>query len=126
MIILTCIREGSGKDMDFTCSHKSKKRTQTWSGTIKIINYSENHIEASMTGRGSYFHVITGPQINGNYICIPNYNVGSELSSYDDLFWNKEQLSGSMGIIDATTVATGLTYLPGIIRILNSNNLAER
>ena len=111
--------------MEFTCRHTSKKRTQTWQGTIKIINVTGNHVEASMTGRGSYVHVITGPQINGNYICITNYNNGSELASYKDLLWNKEQLHRSMGIIDATTVATGLTYLPDIIRILNCSNPVE-
>ena len=125
MIILTCIRKGVVRNMEFTCRHTSKKRTQTWQGTIKIINVTGNHVEASMTGRGSYFHVITGPQMNGNYICIPNYNTGSELASYKDLLWNKEQLTRSMGIIDATTVATGLTYLPDIMRILNCTNLVE-
>ena len=111
--------------MEFTCRHTSKKRTQTWQGTIKIINVTGNHVEASMTGRGSYFHVITGPQINGNYICIPNYNIGSELASYEDLFWNKEQLTRSMGIIDATTVAMGLTYLPELMKILNCETPVE-
>ena len=109
--------------MEFTCRHTSKTKAQTWQGTIKLISCTYDHVEATMTGRGSYFHLITGPQINGYYICIPNHNVGSELASYGDLLWNKEQLARSMGVIDATTVATGLTYLPDIIEILSSNNL---
>ena len=109
--------------MEFQCIHKTKKRTQTWQGTIYLMKITAGHIEAGITGRGSYFHVITGPHSDGNYICIPNYNIGSELASYDDLFWNKERLSRAMGIIDATTVATGLTWIPKIMKAIYSSNL---
>ena len=109
--------------MEFQCIHTIKRRTQTWQGTIEIMKLAAGHIEAAITGRGSYFHVITGPQINGNYICIPNYNVGSELAPYKDYFWNKEQLSRVMGVIDATTVATGLTWLPEITEAIYNENL---
>ena len=109
--------------MEFQCVHRMKKRTQTWQGMIYLMKVEAGHIEVSITGRGSYFHVITGPHSAGNYICIPNYNVGSELASYEDLFWNKERLSKSMGIIDAITVATGLTWLPKIIKDAYNGNL---
>ena len=108
--------------MEFKCMHTTKKRTQTWQGTIELIRTSEGHIEAAITGRGSYLHIITGPQVNGKYICIPNYNVGSELSSYKDFFWNKEQLNRLLGVIDGTTVGTGLTYLPDILETIRSDN----
>lgn len=95
----------------YKCIHRTSSRIQTWEGTIKPISRNNEYIEAVITGKGSCLHVITGPQINGNFICIPNYDIGSELSSYDDVFWNKERLSRSLGIIDATTVATGLKYI---------------
>ena len=102
--------------MNFTCIHRTSRRIQKWEGTIRLIDQNEKFIEAAITGRGSYFHVITGPQINGNFICIPNYEVGNELSTYEDVFWNKERLSRNMGIIDATTVATGLKYIQEILQ----------
>ncbi|MCI6043686.1 hypothetical protein MR857_10215 [bacterium] len=47
----------------------------------------------------------------GNYIYIPNHDVGSELSSYRDLFWNTERLSGLLKKVDAVTVSSGLCHL---------------
>ena len=102
--------------MKFNCIYRTTKRIQNWEGTIELIGQVNDYIESVITGRGSYFHVISGPQINGNFICIPNYETGNELSTYDDVFWNTERLSKSLGIIDAVTVATGLKYLEAIIK----------
>lgn len=101
--------------MTFKCIHRTKKRIQTWQGNIEIISCSGRHIEASITGKGTYFHVITGPHRYGKYICVPNHNLGSELASYEDYFWNKEKLSQIIGMTDATTIASGLTHLPEIL-----------
>ena len=101
--------------LNYKCIHKEGNRVQKWEGTIKLIIKRGRYIEAVITGRGSYFHVITGPHMNGYFICIPNYEVGSELVKYDDVFWNKERLGRSMSIIDATTVAMGLKHLKEII-----------
>ncbi len=101
--------------MNFECIHKTARRVQKWEGSIELIKQDNRYIEAAITGRGSYFHVIIGPQMNGNFICIPNYEVGSELAAYEDIFWNKERLRRSMGVIDATTVATGLKHIRELI-----------
>lgn len=34
---------------------------------------------------GNLFHVIVGRHHYGNYICIPNHNIGCELSDYSDI-----------------------------------------
>ena len=101
--------------LNFTCIHRSSSGKQTWEGKIDLINRDNGCIEAAISGRGSYFHVITGPQINGHYICIPNHEIGSELSSYENVAWNTERLGRKLKIIDAVTVATGLAYLQEII-----------
>ena len=101
--------------LTYKCIHKTASRTQSWDATIKLIAQRDGLVEAAITGRGSYLHVITGRQCNGNFICIPNYEVGSELASYGDEFWNRERLRRSLGIIDATTVATGLKYLQELL-----------
>ena len=82
-----------------------------WKATLKVLQRRGLFIEVRMEGRGSSIHAIVGPQINGSFICIPNYNVGSELAGLDDIFWNKERLTPLIGVVDATTVAQGLSQL---------------
>ena len=52
-------------------------------------------LEAEIQANGWSFHVIVGTQWNGNYICIPNWSVGSELANLEDEFWNYERLTNS-------------------------------
>lgn len=95
--------------MEYQCSlGKGKER---WSGEVRLLAKSGSGIEAEITGRGSYFHVIAGKHLYGNYICIPNHSIGSELSDFQDIFWNTERLSGLLGKADAITVAGGLRHL---------------
>lgn len=61
-------------------------------GEIRLQSADEA-IEMDVLANGWRFHVIAGKQINGNYICIPNWNIGSELGYLDDEFWNSERLS---------------------------------
>ena len=60
-------------------------------GLIDIIEQDPT-IEAEIQANGWSFHVIIGTHKNGNYICIPNWNIGSELGRLEDTFWNKERL----------------------------------
>ncbi len=55
---------------------------------FRLISHSDTCYEAEITGRGTYFHVIAGKHHYGNYICIPNHDVGSELLGFGGLFWN--------------------------------------
>ena len=97
--------------MEYQCTLVRGKRKERWQGEIRLINDSGTCYEAEITGRGTYFHVIAGKHRHGNYICIPNHDVGSELSGFRDLFWNTERLSGLMKKVDAVTVAYGLCHL---------------
>lgn len=94
--------------MEYNCVIKHGCRKESWTGNLRIVDRRPGQCELEITGRGTYFHVIAGSQRNGNYICIPNHNVGSELSDFSDMFWNTERLSGLMRKVDAVTVATGL------------------
>ena len=42
---------------------------------------------------GNYYSVIFGRYVNGGFFSIPNWNVGGELATFDDVFWNEESLS---------------------------------
>jgi hypothetical protein len=66
-----------------------------------------------ISARGSRFHLIIGKHAYGNYLCIPNWNVGTELSSLTDIFWNEERLRNHSKLtkVDTRTVVTALKIL---------------
>ena len=74
----------------FTCKGKGCSPRQ-WEGSLEILQRG-NPCEAELSARGSRFHLIVGKHSYGNYLCIPNWDVGTELSSLTDLFWNEERL----------------------------------
>ena len=48
------------------------------------------------------------------FLCIPDWQVGCELSSLEDTFWNSEQLKPHLCTRDIRTIVTGLAMLPKI------------
>ena len=46
-------------------------------------------MKLKINGRGTYFHILAGRHKYGNYLCIPNHDVGCELSDFSDIFWNE-------------------------------------
>ena len=98
MITLTC--KGKG------CSSRQ------WEGSLEILQRG-NPCEAELCARGSRFHLIVGKHSYGNYLCIPNWDVGTELSSLADLFWNEERLRhySRMKKADACTIVSALKVL---------------
>ena len=82
---------------------------EQWEGRIQIFKKGDP-CEIVVTARGCYFHIIAGKHANGYYICIPNWNVGTELACFSDVFWNSERLEQytELNKVDACTVATAL------------------
>lgn len=97
--------------MEYECTMITDGQKESWTGHIRLLNCSGTCYEAEITGRSTYFHVIAGSHCYGNYLCIPNHGLGSELSYYSDVFWNTERLSDMMSRTDAVTVAYGLSHL---------------
>jgi len=56
----------------------------------------------------SGLYVIVGDTGYGHFICLPDWGVGSLLSDYSDLCWNKERLVELLGLVDGITVACAL------------------
>jgi len=85
-------------------------------GTIKIIS-SSFPIEADIEANGWNFHIIAGKHANGNYICIPNWSIGSELAGFEDTFWNSERLANytTLGKLNSSIIATALAELSHVI-----------
>lgn len=96
--------------MEYICNNPSarKKCDQLWKAELNNLRVGINHSEMDVSGRGSSFHVIFGRYTYGNYLCIPILNVGCELASLTDAFWNTERIESQMGKIDAITVASAL------------------
>lgn len=95
----------------FSCSGKGCSPDK-WEGKLEVIK-SGNPCEAEICARGSHFHLIVGKHAYGNYICIPNWNIGTELAALSDTFWNEERLRnhGRMRKVDACTIVTALKIL---------------
>ena len=84
-------------------------------GQIKVIHASLP-IEADIHANGWSFHIIVGKHKNGNYICIPNWNTGSELAGLDDTFWNSERLRNytNLNASNSNIIAAALAELNSI------------
>ena len=91
---------------------KYQNGTSIKTGEIKIISPSFP-IEVEVEAEDWSFHVIVGKHTGGNYICIPNWSVGSELSGLGDTFWNKERLSNYTGLgeLNSGIIAAALAEL---------------
>lgn len=100
--------------MKYTCILKSGSRRETWEGELILLRRWQGWYEAEINGRGTYFHILAGRHKYGNCLCIPNHDVGCELSDFSDIFWNEERISNLMRKVDAVTVAAGLVHLPAL------------
>lgn len=89
----------------------------TWEGTIVPIRLTDPY-EAEVTARGSLFHLIVGTHKYGNYICIPNLDIGTELASLSDYFWNYERLTGCTDLsdTDARSIVHALAEINELIQ----------
>lgn len=101
--------------MEFKCVKLSGRHKTTWTGQIYKIKGIRENCEMDVIARGSHFHVIFGSHSSGNYLCIPNQNVGCELAHYSDIFWNCERLSRIIGYTDAITIATAVKEVSQIL-----------
>lgn len=97
--------------MEYMCIDKTDRRVKKWTGQIQLLHKEGNSFELEITGRGTYFHAVVGRHCHGNFICIPDHDVGCGLSDYSDVFWNRERLSGQLEMADAITVACALQYI---------------
>lgn len=103
-------------NITFKCKAKGCSPGQ-WSGSLQLIRSGEVY-EANIIARGSFFHAIIGRHESGNFICIPNWNVGTELAALSDTFWNEERLRmySHMKKVDACSVCAALAALSEYIK----------
>ena len=73
----------------YQCSDPDSNE-KNWTGHIRPLNINRNEFEVA--ARGSTFHLLVGKHAYGKYLCIPNWGIGTEISSLSDCFWNRERL----------------------------------
>ena len=74
--------------MEYLCTLRHGSSREQWIGKLTLLQKRPGLYEAEISGRGTYFHVLTGRHKYGNYLCIPNHDIGCELSDFSDIFWN--------------------------------------
>lgn len=91
-----------------------RNEEELWYGVITYIENYGSHYEMHIESR-SALTVIFGKTNVGNFLCIPAFNVGSELAELRDTFWNTERLISILGEVDGITVAEALYYISDTI-----------
>lgn len=93
---------------------RCKTKKESWVGHISYLKNYGSHYEMYVESRSSLI-VTFGETRSGNFLCIPNFNVGCELVHLRDRFWNKERLISLLGEVDGTTVEEALNVARGLI-----------
>jgi len=94
----------------FRCREKIGRKYEEWDGYIKSLRNYGGHYEIQIESRSGFFFLV-GKYANGNFISIPAFGVGCDLSNYSDYFWNNENLARYLNPVDAATVAEALRTL---------------
>ena len=86
--------------------------------SINPIQIDHQPYEMDLEARGYSFHLIFGSQVNGNFLCIPNWQFGCELGGLTDKFWNTESIlhaDSQLDYEDATAIAWALSLISSFI-----------
>lgn len=95
----------------YQCQGVGIQECPKWTGSMEVMG-KRTVYELEVHTRGSYFHILTGRHGYGNYLCIPNWNIGMELSGFDDRYWIYEKLCNrGIGLADANSIADALKAL---------------
>ena len=89
-----------------------------YEGKIRPICLDKEPYEMTLDTHGCSFHLICGRQINGNFLCIPNWQFGCELADYSEKSWNMNSMLDKYSQIDyedATAIVWGLSLIQDYI-----------
>ena len=90
-----------------------------WTGTLELIK-AGNPCEAEVSAGGNRFHLIAGKHAYGNYLCIPNWGIGTEILSLSDCFWNRERLEQDypeLSKVDIISIVKALEALSSYVTL---------
>lgn len=107
-------------ELNYICTGTDNMKTKRWEGCIHLLKTSAPY-ELEVTARHSSFHILCGKHAYGNYICILNWNIGTELAGLSDLFWNFKRLTTyypDLPPVDAISITCALVKLSEYISIM--------
>lgn len=80
---------------------------------VTILHQNTSYYELDFTSKqtGIYYHLILGRHSYGNFLCIPNHDIGCEISRLSDIFWNAERLSKHLSKEEAKLIAHTIAQL---------------
>lgn len=105
----------------YQCSDPDSNE-KNWTGHIRPLNINRNEFE--VTARGSTFHLLVGKHAYGKYLCIPNWGIGTEISSLSDCFWNRgrlEQDYSELSKVDVISIVKALIRIPFDLTVIAYN-----
>jgi hypothetical protein len=100
-------------EFDYTCTGLSDMEPAVWKGHIRFLSQT-NPYELEVSARYSSFHIICGRHEYGNYICVPNWGIGTEIARLCDRFWNLERLTTyypELSMVDAISIVDALVAI---------------
>lgn len=100
-------------ELDYICTGKDDIKPIRWKGHIHLLKNTDPY-ELEVTARHSRFHILCGKHAYGCYICIPAWNIGTELAGFSDRFWNYERLTTyypELSHVDASSIVDALVKL---------------
>lgn len=107
--VVTCYSDDDPEDTDVTYEK----------GTIRTINIKDDPYEMTVDTADHSYHLIFGHQINGNFLCIPNWQFGCELSyRLSDVDWNFESMRKRYSEItfeETTAIVTAIALIAKVI-----------
>lgn len=106
-------------ELDYICTGTEEMKQIRWNGHINLLRSTDPY-ELEVTARYSSFHILCGKHEYGSYICIPNWNIGTELAELSDRFWNFERLTTyypELSPVDAISIIDALVKLSEYISI---------
>lgn len=100
-------------ELDYICVRTPEMKPLRWKGHIKLLRTIPPY-EMEVTARQSSFHILCGSHEYGHFICVPNWNIGTELAGLSDIFWNQERLTTyypELSKVDVISIVTSLVKL---------------
>ncbi|MCM1224226.1 MAG: hypothetical protein NC548_58220 [Lachnospiraceae bacterium] len=101
--------------IEFVCTslEEGGAREERWLGEVKVRSRGRDTAELVIYGRDRCINAVIGKYMGGQYICIPDIDMGCPMGRLSDLSGNKERLSAHMDKAAAVTAAHALRALSG-------------
>lgn len=100
-------------EKQFYCRFLPDEWMTAWRGTIcPLLPFEPTDYE--VCARDSMFRIIMGSYSGGNYLCVPNWNIGVDIADPDDCFWNFGRLTSAypdLNRVDATSIINAVSAI---------------